>query len=87
MAYVVGDPTPQSFPLLSSPLSSPPISSLPLPSPPCRTEIITKVNNFVLLNLSIALLLALIVFVSGIEGGKWNMVSGQGFGLYCSYTL
>ena len=45
-------------------------------------------NNFVLLNLSIALLLALIVFVSGIEGGKWNVVSGQGSGLQdCSYTL
>lgn len=55
--------------------------SFPLPSPPCRTEIITKVNNFVLLNLSIALLLALIVFVSGIEGGKWNVVSGKGFEL------
>lgn len=66
----------------SSPLPSPP------PFPSCRTEIITKVNNFVLLNLSIALLLALIVFVSGIEGGKWNVVSGQGSGLQdCSYTL
>ena len=63
---------------------SPPPFSDPLP---CRKEIFTKVNNFVLLNLSITLFVALIVFVCGIQTATWNVVSEEGCVLGCSLTM
>ena len=65
-------------------LPSPPPFSDPLP---CRKEIFTKVNNFVLLNLSITLFVALIVFVCGIQTATWNVVSEEGCVLGCSLTM
>ena len=41
----------------------------------CRKKLFVSVHNFVHLNLSTALLIALIVFVSGIETGVNNRVS------------
>ena len=43
----------------------------------CRRELYKKVVNFVHLNLSIALICGLLVFVTGIQTATWSKVSSR----------
>ena len=52
-----------------------------------RNSLLKGIHNFVHLNLAIALFLALLVFVSGIETGTDDKVRLSFYSLCCTYLL